>query len=327
MADKNNFSSGNSLGRSVLFLVFNRPDTTRRVFEAIRQAKPKRLYVAADGPRRNRPGEDKRCEEVRQIATHVDWPCEVKTLFRETNLGCKMGVSEGINWFFEHEEEGIILEDDCLPHPDFFRFCDELLERYADDERVAVITGNNFQDGAKRGDASYYFSKYNHCWGWATWRRSWQHYQGDLAFWPEWRLSEAWRQLTPDSVERRYWNKIFERARAKQIDSWAYPWTASVWFKGGLTATPNVNLVSNIGFGPESTHTASANSPLAELATNTLGNLTHPRSVIKEVEADHYVFDHVFGGRLERFPYVLYSYPRRIAGKLFRMIKNKVTHA
>lgn len=327
MTDTQTSTPPGPLKTAVLFLVFNRPDTTRQVFEAIRQAKLPKLYVAADGPRPNRPGEAERCEEVRRIATNVDWPCEVKTLFRESNLGCKMGVSGGIDWFFEHEAEGIILEDDCLPHPDFFRFCDELLERYADDERVAVITGNNFQDGQKRGDASYYFSKYNHCWGWATWRRAWQHYQCDLPFWPEWRSSPVWHRLAPDSVERRYWNIIFERIRAKQIDSWAYPWTASVWFKGGLTATPNVNLVSNIGFGPESTHTAAADSPLAEMATNSLGNLTHPRSVLQDVAADRYVFDHVYGGRLERFPIVLYSYPRRAVGKLYRMIKNKEAHA
>jgi hypothetical protein len=315
------------LNTAVLFLVFNRPGVTEQVFEAIRQAKPPRLYVAADGPRPDRPGEAERCAEVRRVATTVDWPCEVKTLFRENNLGCKIGVSGGINWFFENEEEGIILEDDCLPHPDFFTFCAALLEHYAEDERVAVITGNNFQNSQKRCDASYYFSKYNHCWGWATWRRAWKHYQGDLPFWPKWQSSEEWHRLTPDSVERRYWNKIVERVRDKKVDSWAYPWTASVWFKGGLTATPNVNLVSNIGFGSESTHTASSNNPLAEMATNTLGNITHPLSVLQDVAADRYVFDRVFGGRLERFPYVLYSFPRRVAGRLFRVIKNKVTHA
>ena len=327
MTNTRKFTPTGSLNSAVLFLVFTRPDTTRRVFEVIRQAKPPRLYVAADGPRPNRPGEAERCAEVRRIATSVDWSCEVKTLFREANLGCKMAVSGGINWFFEHEVEGVILEDDCLPHPDFFSFCDELLEHYADDECVAVITGNNFQGGQKRGNASYYFSKFNHCWGWATWRRSWQHYQGDIPFWPEWRSSDAWYRLVPDNIERRYWNRIFERVRANQIDSWAYPWTASVWFKGGLTATPNVNLVSNIGFGPDSTHTVSADSLLAGMATDTLGNIAHPRLVLQDFAADQHVFDHVFGGRLERFPYVLYSFPRRLAGKLFRMIKNKIAHA
>jgi len=320
------FAPTSRFNTAILFLVFNRPEVTAQVFGAIRRAKPPRLYVAADGPRPNRPDEAARCAEVRRIATNVDWPCEVKTLFQETNLGCKMGVSGGINWFFEHEEEGIILEDDCLPHSDFFRFCDELLDRYAYDERVAVVTGNNFQNGQTRGEASYYFSKYNHVWGWATWRRAWRYYQGDLPFWPEWRSSKEWLQFAPDKVERRYWEEVFERVYANEIDTWDYPWMASVWFKGWLTATPNVNLVSNIGFGPDSTHTTSVDSPLAEIATNTLGNITHPDAVLQDIAADHYVFDHVFGGRMERLPFVLYSVPRRIVGKLFQIIKGKMAH-
>ncbi len=311
----------------IAYIIFNRPQHTTQTFAAIRAQKPSQLFIIADGPRPDHPTDADRCKAVRAIVEQIDWPCEVHRNYADANLGLKRRVSSGLDWVFSQVERAIVLEDDCLPHPDFFRFCDELLERYADDDRVAVITGNNFQDGQKRGDASYYFSKYNHCWGWATWRKAWLHYQGDLPFWPEWQSSEAWHRLTPDSVERRYWNKIFERVRAKQIDSWAYPWTASVWFKGGLTATPNVNLVSNIGFGAESTHTASADSPLADMATNSLGNITHPRSVLQDVVADHFVFDNVFGGRLERFPYILYSYPRRAAGKVYRMIKNKVPHA
>ena len=309
------------LQTAVLFLVFNRPDTTAQVFDAIRKARPPRFYVAADGPRANREGEAERVATVREIATAVDWPCEVKTLFREENLGCKSGVSGGITWFFDHEEQGIILEDDCLPHLDFFPFCETLLNRYADDERVSVITGNNFQDGRHRGDASYYFSKYNHCWGWATWRRAWQYYQGDLSFWPQWRTSADWPRLTPDPVERAYWGRIFERVRARAIDSWAYPWTGCVWYQGGLTATPNVNLVSNIGFGVDSTHTASASSPLANMATVAIGAIEHPAAVVQDAEADRYVFDHTFGGRSLRFPYSLLRLPRRMAGFAYRRLK------
>lgn len=311
----------------VAFCIFNRPQHTKQTFAAIRAQRPSQLFIIADGPRPNHPKDTESCKAVRAIVEQIDWPCEVHRNYADANLGLKRCVSSGLDWVFSQVESAIMLEDDCLPNPDFFRFCDEMLERYVDDDRVAVITGNNFQNGQKRGDASYYFSKYNHCWGWATWRRAWQYYQGDLPFWPEWRSSLAWHQLTPDSVERRYWNKIFEGVRANKIDSWAYPWTASVWFKGGLTCTPNVNLVSNIGFGPDSTHTASADSPLAEMATNTIGNITHPSSVQQDVEADHYVFNCVFGGRFERFPHIIYSFPRRIAGKVFRMIKKRMAHA
>jgi hypothetical protein len=308
----------------VLFLVFNRPDTTEQVFAAIRKARPPRLYIASDGARADRSDEAEIVAEVREIATAVDWPCEVKTLFREDNLGCKHAVSEAISWFFKQEEKGIILEDDCLPHPDFFSFCDELLELYADDERVSVITGNNFQNGRLIGDASYYFSKYNHCWGWASWRRAWKHYDVRLQCWPEWSQAHEWREKTPDTVERRYWSKIFKLVRAEKIDTWDYQWTASVWYQGGLTATPNVNLVSNIGFGPNSTHTASTDSPLSRIATFPLGELQHPATVVQNIDADRYAFDFAFGGRFLRFPYSVLRLPRRVAGLVYRYLKRSL---
>ena len=159
---------------AVLFVVFNRPDTTKRVFEAIRLAKPKRLYITTDGPRPNMPDDVQLCKQTREIVSVVDWDCEVKTLFREENAGCKNGVSAAINWFFDHEEEGIILEDDCLPANSFFKFCDTLLEKYRYDTRVRHITGCNLQFGKKWGDASYYFSNLTNGWGWASWRRAWR---------------------------------------------------------------------------------------------------------------------------------------------------------
>jgi hypothetical protein len=305
------------LKTAVLFLVFNRPDITAHVFQVIRNAKPTRLYVAADGPRANREGEAEKCAKVREIVTAVDWSCEVRTLFREGNLGCKHAVSGGITWFFEHEERGIILEDDCLPHLDFFRFCEELLERYVDDERISVITGNNFQDGQKRGDASYYFSKYNHCWGWASWRRAWQHYQGDLPFWPAWSQSNDWLEINPDPVERRYWKKIFEAVRTGKIDSWAYPWTGSVWYKQGLTVTPNVNLVSNIGFDSTATHTFNSDVGYAHLKTVPIYPINHPQEVSVNLLADSYVFNNTLGGNNLRSPL------RHFIARIISVLKKK----
>ena len=304
-------TSVNPLKTPVLFLVFNRPDTTVKVFEAIRNAKPPRLYVAADGPRGNHADEAEKVAMVREISTAVDWLCEVKTLFRERNLGCKHAVSSGISWFFEHEERGIILEDDCLPHRDFFTFCEVLLEHYANDERVSVITGDNFQNGILRGEGSYYFSRYNHVWGWASWRRAWQIADMNINFWPEWKKSDSWKTFWQDDVARRYWESIFDRVYRAEIDTWDYPWTASVWYRGGLTATPNINLVSNIGFGYGATHTASADSPLAAMATGALNELCHPKIVSQDVVADRYDFDHTFGGRTYRFPRSLLNLPRR----------------
>ncbi len=310
------------LQTAVLFLVFNRPDTTAQVFEAIRQAKPPRLYVAADGPREGREGEAGRVAKVREIATAVDWSCEVKTLFREENLGCKYAVSGAINWFFEQEEQGVILEDDCLPHSDFFPFCESLLARYLDDLRVTTITGQNFQKGRWRGEGSYYFSKYNHCWGWATWRRAWEHYQGELPFWAEWKSSPDWFQRMPLKKERDYWTQIFDQVAAGQIDSWAYPWTGSVWFHGGLTATPNVNLISNIGFGPKSTHTAESNSPLAALPTYPLGEIIHPQPVARDSAADKFVFKSVYGGQSSTFTYRSRRFSKRILSAVRRRLAN-----
>jgi len=321
MSEEQQFTPPCPLHTAVLFLIYKRPDTTKQVFKAIRQAKPPRLYVAADGPKPAVAGEAEKVQQTRDIVLNgVDWDCEVKTLFRDTNLGCKYGVSGGIDWFFEHEEEGIILEDDILPHPDFFSYCETLLDRYATDERIWVITGDNFQNGIQRGSASYYFSRYNHVWGWASWRRAWQKSDMDITFWPEWKQSNSWKELWEDPVARKYWEKIFDRMYRAEIDTWDYPWTASVWYHGGLTATPNVSLVSNIGFGPDATHTASADSALAEMATAGLDELTHPGAIEQDRVADRFVFDHTLGGRNLRWPRVLFTLPMRMLRLVRRVL-------
>jgi len=167
------------MNTAILFLIFNRPETASQVFKKIRLARPPRLYVACDGPRNNHSTDIEMVRLTRDLVTKVDWPCNIKTLFRDHNLGCKKAVSSAIDWFFEKEEQGIILEDDCVPHLDFFNFCEKLLNYYKNDKRVFTITGVNFQNEKWRGEASYYFSKFNHCWGWATWKRSWSFYQGE----------------------------------------------------------------------------------------------------------------------------------------------------
>ena len=296
-------SSG--LQTAVLLLVFNRPDTTIQVFEKIRKIKPHRLYIAADGPRIDKKNDEEKINKVKEIVTNVDWTCKVKTLFRNKNLGCKKAVSEAITWFFENEKQGIILEDDCVPNLDFFKFCENLLDHYSADRRVSVITGNNFQNRKWIGDGTYYFSRYNHCWGWASWRRAWKYYQGDIKFWPKWRNSKDWLSYIHDKVEQRYWQKIFNLTHSKQIDSWAYAWTASVWYKNGLTATPNINLVRNIGFGEHGTHTKSKNSKLSNMATSELGHIMYPKKVKRDIEADRFVFNNIFLGKKLRFYFKL----------------------
>ena len=305
----------------IAYIVFNRPRHTERTFAALRGRRPARLYIIADGPRLGHPFDAERCAEVRAIVEQVDWPCEVHRDYADSNLGCKRRVSSGLDWVFGQVERAIVLEDDCLPHPSFFTFCDTLLERYAGDERVWAVTGNNFQNGRRRGDAAYYFSKFNHVWGWATWRRAWQQYRGDVPFWPDWQHSADWREKTPDTVERRYWGAIFDRVRADQIDTWDYPWTASVWYHGGLTATPNVNLVTNIGFGPDATHTY-VTDECEGLPVQPLGVITHPRVVEQDRGADRYVFDHTFGGIHQRWHRRVLGLPRRIAARLIRTLRH-----
>ncbi len=283
---------------AVLFLVFNRPETTRQVFEAIRIAKPPRLYVAADGPRPNRPGEAERCAEVREIAMRVDWPCDVRTLLRDQNLGCKIGVSEGINWFFEAEEEGIILEDDVLPLHSFFDYCDELLERYRNDERVGLISGCNLIMRRYTPQDSYFFSVYNHIWGWASWRRAWKHYDVAMKDWPHWRDQGGLRKVSNGNPRfERYWRKILDNAYAGKIDTWDYQWTFTCWRHGMLSALPAFNQTNNLGFCAEATHTtATAPRYVTESIPRSLAfPLTHPTDVELVSQRDRLIDRHVFG--------------------------------
>lgn len=280
----------------VLLITWRRPDTTRQLLDAVRVVAPTNIYVASDGARHH-------AEEIKVAATRsliaeaIDWPCKVKTLFSAKNQGCEKGVSSAITWFFEHVEEGIILEDDCIPHQDFFAYCENLLVRFRDDKRIWCISGGNYQDGQWRGEGSYYFSRYNHCWGWATWRRSWRHYVEHDAIWDlvcEYPSFQA--SLFESGFERNYWMKIWHKLFAEsQPDTWDYRWTLVCMANGGLSVLPNKNLVMNIGFGEGALHTSG--QPTA-VPVHPLGALRHPRLVCRDAEADAYTFDEYFGGRL-----------------------------
>ncbi len=279
----------------VLLLAFNRPDLTARVFDRIREAKPYRLFYAVDGARRELEGESSVCNETRRIIEKVDWNCEVRTLFREENLGCRVGVRSAVTWFFEHVEEGIILEDDCLPDLSFFPFCEQLLERYRDDKRVMCITGNNFQQGQLRGNASYYFSIYTHIWGWASWRRAWDLYDAEMSALPEAKTSGLLNGFLRDEATA-YWENMFTLTREGKIDTWDYAWLFSCWANHGLTATPQKNLVSNIGFDERATHTTNRGSEFASLASAGIAfPLQSPKRVVREVNADRFVEENNFG--------------------------------
>jgi hypothetical protein len=273
----------------VLFLVFNRPDTTRKVFERIREVQPLFLFIAADGPRSDKEGEAVKCEAVRElILKNVDWKCEVKTLFRPSNLGCGKAVSQAINWFFENVEEGIILEDDCLPNISFFKFCEELLRKYRHVEEIMHISGNNFQFGIIRGDSDYYFSHYTHVWGWATWRRAWEMYDFSMAGY--------------DSFKKKYKNKylfpfdMMDMVKTGEIDTWDVQWSYTCVNNNGLAILPNVNLVSNLGFSSEATHTKTEvpDYVLKSVTGELIFPLKHPKNIKVNLVADKYSAKHVF---------------------------------
>lgn len=278
-----------SVRTPVAMFVFNRPDFTDRVFERVRAARPSRLLVVADGPRADRPGEAEACARAREVVSRVDWRCEVETDLSAVNLGCGRRLSSGLDWVFGRVEEAIILEDDCIPGPDFFRFCDEVLERHRGDERVMAVTGCNFQFGRRRGDASYYFSRFVHVWGWATWRRAWRHYDVAMKDWPDHRDGRWLRDTFGGWAEAVSWRHELERTYRAQIDTWDYQWQFAILRRGGVVATPNVNLVTNVGNAPGGTH-GGQHGPYFNQPTAALDHpLVHPAEVRRDAEADEFV--------------------------------------
>lgn len=271
----------------VLLIIFNRPDTASKVMQAVREVKPSRLYIAADGSRSDKEGEDLVCEETRKaVLDLVDWDCEVFTLFKDVNMGCREAPASAISWLFANEEMGIILEDDCVPDSSFFQYCKELLLKYKDNERVMHISGFNEQDGNIRGTASYYFSYFSCGWGWASWRRAWKQHR-----------------LHPENIDLEFREKLIKipfqgNEKAAEVwlkllfynmeSSWDYQWAYAIWKNNGICITPNVSLVRNIGFDERATHTGNK-----DLYNNVIfGKLTqirHPEEIIPDFKADDYL--------------------------------------
>jgi hypothetical protein len=311
-----------SLSTPVAFIIFNRPDTTTKVFETIRQAKPQKLLVVADGSRIDRPDEAEKCAATRAVIDRVDWECEVITNYSDINLGCKHRVSSGIDWVFSQVEEAIILEDDCLPAPSFFQFCQTLLEKYRYDERIMMISGNNFQPENDRVKNSYYFSKYASIWGWATWRRAWKHYDVEMSSWQQFRDKGLLNAVCNDPIEIEYWLKIFNDVSEDFIDTWDYQWGYTCWQQSGMCIMPSVNLISNIGFRDDATHTL-GESPWAEMKVGSINNIIHPTFILNDRGADMDMFDRVFGGKTLKFNRTIYGKIIQFIRKLKTASKNR----
>jgi len=281
----------------VAFIVFNRPDLTARTFERIRAVQPSRLYVGADGSRSDVEDEQQRCEEVRRIATDVDWDCEVKTLFRDTNFGCRLAVSTTLDWVFTECEEAIIVEDDCLPSRSFFTFCEVLLERYRNDTRIMHVAGYNHFPERNHRD-TYFFSRYPGIWGWATWQRAWQLYDCDMGEYGELRGSGELDDIFDSGVHGLYWLNKFDRTHRGEIDSWCHQWVYAIRKNNGLCIRPWENLVENIGIGANAIHTEDLHRERIEanLARGIAFPLKHPAIFVPNRSKDNEFLTQHLGG-------------------------------
>jgi hypothetical protein len=263
----------------ILFVIFNRLDTTKQVFSIIRKIRPSRFFVAADGPRKTVTNEVEKCQIVREyVLNNIDWDCEVNSLFRESNLGCGKAVSEAITWFFENVEQGIILEDDCIPSMSFFRFCEELLEKHKNNEHIYHIAGNN-PLGIIKTAYSYYFDRIEYCWGWATWKQRWNKYEYDISGLNDFIREKKINKIFKRRCDRKYWIRIFKLMEKHEVDTWDYQWTYTIFKNNGLCINPSKNLISNVGFGINSTHTTDANSIYNNQPRYDIFAMKHPKNI------------------------------------------------
>jgi hypothetical protein len=273
------------LNTPILIVAFNRPDKVQAVFNRVRAVQPKQLFLSVDGARKDKKGEADKIKAVQAIIQQVDWECDVKTLFQAENLGCRLGVSSGINWFFEQVEQGIILEDDCVPHTSFFYYCEELLERYKNEEQIMQIAGSNLiPDQFSHFEESYVFSNFGLIWGWATWRRAWQKNDIHLAIFPDFVAKNKAQDLVQDKTAQAYITDKFEETYLKNNNSWAYAWFCILLYYNGLSILPTKNLIENIGIDEEATHTAPKGDELKRYQTKASGldfPLEHPKTFEK----------------------------------------------
>ncbi len=299
----------------VLFLIFNRPLCTKEVFKQISEYRPLKLYIAADGPRTGNKEDENMCIKTREVVKNINWECDVKYLFRDTNLGCKNAVAEAIDWFFKFEDNGIILEDDCLPDQTFFKFCTEMLLKYKDNTEVFSIGGNCFlPEKLKKNNCSYFFSKHVEVWGWATWRRAWMLYDRNITKFTK--EKEKLKQIDYLSSNRNYnkWIKIFQNIYDNKVDTWDYQWVYTVWINQGVTILPTKNIVKNIGFNNLATHTISEDNFFSNFNLEKLKfPLIHPNIINRNLIYDNWLDDNVNS--------INYNFIYRVIKKFYALLK------
>jgi len=323
-----------SFSTPILFLIFNRPEKTRMVLEQISRIRPEKLYIAADGPRDNNQNDVVSCRETRAVLDSISWNCEIITRFQPKNLGCRLAVSSAIDWFFSKEEEGIILEDDIMPSLSFFHFCKELLEKYRDNHEVMQICGFSFLEKVRPLKESYYFSKYGPIWGWASWRRAWQKYDVHMKSWPEVLKNGAYKSFCENDQEAEWRCDLFNRIYKKEIDTWDFQWVYAKLILGGLSIIPKWNLINNIGFCEDATHTKIFRKKYQNMFVYKKKiQFKHPSMVKRSLNFDEkYLNQFVFGEEslLIKYSRSFFSklmepkkYISRIKGLLRRIGKNK----
>ncbi len=284
--------------------MFKRPTTTAKVFEKIREYAPEQLFVVADGPRPYKEQEAELCQQTRDII-QVDWDCQLITIYAEENLGCKQRVYTGLNEVFSTVEEAIILEDDCVPHSDFFHYCEQLLDYYKNESQIACISGFNATPKDRDMQESYSFTIIPESWGWATWKRAWSEIDLKMEGWPDYKQSTEFDERSYDLFFKHHWKKKFDDVYNGKIDSWAYPWMFSCWKANKLTVLPKRNLIQNIGFSEMATHTKEFDPLLSEREVYPVEYpLIHPSRIVQNFKADYYAFEHLHGiGHLKQLAY------------------------
>ena len=273
----------------ILIIIFNRPELVQQLFNEIKKQKPKYLFISCDGPRENRSGEIELLNQSKAVFNQIDWDCEIKTQYRNENWGAGKSISDALIWFFNQVEEGIIFEEDCLPHQDFFPYCEELLQKYRTNEQIMFIGGNNFLKETK-SKYSYYFSAYPHIWGWASWKRIIDGYSFDLKNVSKKDFRDAISNYNFSWSEKRVWFDKFRRIQMGQINSWDYQLTYNIWSKNGISIIPSLNLVRNNGFGSNAIHCKDQESDFANLEINKILPLNHPQNICINKDNDYHFY-------------------------------------
>ena len=299
----------------VLIIIFNRPNFVKKLIDTLRQVRPSKIYVVADGPREGVSEDLDKCYQAKKQIDEIDWECDIQKKYSEINLGCGLNPSEGISWALSRSEKVIILEDDCLPNIDFFKYCDELLDLYLDDERIMMISGNNHTFGKFNFNHSYEFTHHTQTYGWGTWRRAWNRYDLTMKIWPEYRTLTWLQEKTGSKKSAEFWYRIFEMCYQNELESaWDYQWTFCCWINQGLNIIPKENLVTNVGFNSEGTHEIDPDHLIAEVPVNQIDfPLVHPLIFQNNKKLDRVIQS------------VIYTPPiyKRIFNKLAKIILKK----